>query len=770
MNDSLSKITSMIESAKDLSIEAAMSASARLIDTPSISRPQEISSLLNSRSNRDILNGMKCVIGLISKGEDGLPYFADVVKNVTNENAKVKQLVFIYLTKYADVQADTALLSINSIQKTLNDKAPSNRANAIRSLAGIRISSIVPILALSLKRTATDPSPQVRAACAMAIGKVYTISGKSKKQILELLGNLLADSDVIVVSSAIKSYFKIQPTIHNETNKWKSIHGNFRRICLLLSKFDEWAQICAIDILTFYSRKFIAKPSKDLIDPDLKLFIESLEPLMMSMSDMVILSVVRGIYLLAPTHLANLNIVLTRISSSTNNSQARVYSLQTIEYICQDSKHLFEDKFRQFYILPDDLPDIAILKLGILSSISNDSNFKYIFEEFKFYALHSKRKVVAKESIRAMAKCSQISPEWSERILQWCLTNIKIVKGESLNEILTIVRYIIQQKCDATGEKEKDEIMKILSKLAYYLNDDALDLEDDARASIIWTIGEYTVLAENSIGPDVLRIALKSFARQAASVRYQLLVLASKIVAFEMSRLTSEHGDSGEGKEIVNLTLQESIEFKMFEYALHLAKYDPSYDTRDRTRMLSVLLNSGIDRAPLASLILQVPKPTPLVSNRTISSDEEFKAIRLYFKVIEWTTVPSQLPSPSIRKEAPIQYNKMTNASSVFSERSKSPSPVNQLSISSHQFNNGGVSVSRQEQTAKAYQLQSLDEFFGNDDESSEEEVSEMESGEEVASEDEYSEEEASDDGDEDNEEEPGADDVSWRVDGSNLY
>ena len=75
MSDSFSRITSMIDSAKEFTIETAVSASARLTDTPSGSRPQEISKLLNSRTDREILNGMKCVISLITREEDALPYF-----------------------------------------------------------------------------------------------------------------------------------------------------------------------------------------------------------------------------------------------------------------------------------------------------------------------------------------------------------------------------------------------------------------------------------------------------------------------------------------------------------------------------------------------------------------------------------------------------------------------------------------------------------------------------------------------------------------------
>ena len=130
--------------------------------------------------------------------------FADVVKNITNSDPKIRQLVIIYLTKYAEVEPDTALLSINSIQKSLNDKDPINRANAIRSLAGIRIGSIIPILVLSMKRTSTDRSPLVRAATAISIGKIYQISGRSKRQMIEYLSKLLTDSEVMVVGAAIK--------------------------------------------------------------------------------------------------------------------------------------------------------------------------------------------------------------------------------------------------------------------------------------------------------------------------------------------------------------------------------------------------------------------------------------------------------------------------------------------------------------------------------------------------------------------------------------
>ncbi|CAK9441272.1 uncharacterized protein LODBEIA_P51410 [Lodderomyces beijingensis] len=748
MNDSLSKITSIIESAKDLSMEA-FSASTRLIDSQGgTTAPEEISKLLNSRSNRDVLNGMKCVTTIVSKGEDGLFYFADVVKNITSDNAKIRQLVIVYLTKFADAEADTALLSINSIQKSLTDKSPANRAIAIRALAGIKISSIVPIVTLSLKRASTDPSALTRAAAAISIGKIYGIAGKSKKQIYEILGKLLSDSDVVVVSAAIKSYSRIRQNElgnQHDATKWQHIHGNFRRFCALLTRFDEWAQVYAIDIMTEYCRKFIAKPSKDTMDADLQLYLSSLRPLVQSLSPMVVVGVAKATYLLSPATFAEyrMETMLCRIGTR-DSSKFAAFALEVVALICEKDASLFAAEFRSFYLFPDDLDEVARLKLDILSLLSTEDNFKYIFEELKYYSMNSNDEMSSK-AIKAMANCSRLSPQWNESILNWCLSKIEKLKGDLLIELLTVIRFIVQEMYDTNPIAEKRNILRIMNKLASILRTSALEMDAEAKASILWTIGEYTAFVENSIGPDVLRLMLKSFANQAEPVRYQLLVLASKVYAYQLITLASDVESGKSDKEAVGLILQQSVEFKMFQHTLQLAKYDVSYDTRDRARMFSALLNSGLERAQLASLILQVPKLIPLVNPESMNTNEN--GMRSYFTEPAWTEDTGALPPSSIRTEAPIQYNKLSDrAMFASSEKARSPSPITDKAISSSQIQSSVNRAKFEQQKQKTYQLQSLDDFFKSEEESSSEEEEEEGEEEEV--------EEDDDDDDDDDEEE----------------
>lgn len=779
MTDSLSKLTSMIESARDLTIEAAVSASSRLVDTPSASRPKEISKLLNSRIERDILNGMKCVISLISRGDDGLPYFADVVKNITTSNQKIKNLVMIYLIRYAEVEPDTALLSINSIQKSLNDKNPIHRAKAIRSLSGIRITSIVPILQLCIKRTITDPSPLVRAATAIAIGKVFELETDNKKQLIEYLSKLLADADLQVVSSAIKTYYKVKDQIGSPHKTWEPIHGKFRRLTTVINDFDEWSQSFLIDILTEYSRKFIARPklyikneAKEVIDlpqnpkdipfpvydvsfdPDLEMFLNSLRSLVYSRSENVILSIAKALISLAPVltfREFQVNVALTRVATSSTNSQIVFFALQLISNISADDQSLFGGHYKKFYVFPTDSIPVSKKKLEILSSLVNENNAKYILEELKHYVLTSKSILTVRESIKAIGRCSQLSPEWNIKILKWCLKRIKSTSGVVLNELLTVVRYLIQQKNTFTTNiaNERHDIIKTINKLSLILQDHSLALESEAKASIIWMIGEFTDSAENTIGPDVLRVMIKSLPAESEAVRYQVLVLAAKVFSYELNRVKNELPDD---QDAIVLVLKDNTIFKMFQHVLHLAKYDQSYDTRDRARLLNVLLDSGSEQAQLASLFLQVPKPVPVLSSEFQKGDNLAKLLSAYMSVSEWAD-PCDIPSTSIRKETAVQVNSLgtLGVSAVGSSTiTKSATP------SSHEIS----SIQYRENIPKAtpnleYKLQSLDEFFGGEDESeeseeveeSEEDSSELEEGDDDEDESEEDEDESQDDG-----------------------
>ena len=112
-------------------------------------------------------------VQLISKGRNVSEFFAQVVKNVASHNLEIRKLVYIYLLRYAEQEPDLALLSINTFQKDLSDPTPLIRSMALRVLSGIKVPMIGSIVVLAIKKCASDISPYVRKAAAMAVHQAY---------------------------------------------------------------------------------------------------------------------------------------------------------------------------------------------------------------------------------------------------------------------------------------------------------------------------------------------------------------------------------------------------------------------------------------------------------------------------------------------------------------------------------------------------------------------------------------------------------------------
>lgn len=109
----------------------------------------------------------------MSRGTDVSSYFASVVPLIASPNLEIKKLVYIYLLRYAESNPDLALMSINTIQKSLSDKNQMVRGMGLRAMSGIKVPLISGIVILGIRRCVTDLSPFVRKTAAIAIIKCY---------------------------------------------------------------------------------------------------------------------------------------------------------------------------------------------------------------------------------------------------------------------------------------------------------------------------------------------------------------------------------------------------------------------------------------------------------------------------------------------------------------------------------------------------------------------------------------------------------------------
>ncbi|KAL2541700.1 AP3-complex subunit beta-A [Abeliophyllum distichum] len=204
--------------------------------------------LLDSKFDSEKCEALKRLLALIAQGFDVSSYFPQVVKNVASQSLEVKKLVYLYLLHYAEKRPNEALLSINYFQKDLGDLNPLVRAWALRTMAGIRLHVIAPIILVAVGKCARDPSVYVRKCAANALPKLHDLRlEEHSASIEEIVGILLNDNSPGVVGAAAAAFASICP------NNLSLIGRHYKRLCETLPDVEEWGQIVLVGILLRYA-------------------------------------------------------------------------------------------------------------------------------------------------------------------------------------------------------------------------------------------------------------------------------------------------------------------------------------------------------------------------------------------------------------------------------------------------------------------------------------------------------------------------------------
>jgi AP-3 complex subunit beta len=600
-----------------------------------------------------------------------LPFFSHVIKNVASSSLPVKKLVYIYLLQHAEHEPDTALLSINTIQKSLTDTNPQIRALALRVMSSIRVPVISQIVSLGIKRGAGDMSPLVRRAAALAIPKCYRLDPNTEPQLLEYLSILLGDKQYFVSGAAVATFLELCP------DRFDLLHPHYRSLVRKLVDMDEWGQLATLRLMMIYVRKCFprrtrkiqkvsggnnasARPTKStkgfydsesdseeeeeqkeqhmdeimVLDPDVELLLKACHPLLQSRNAAVVVAVARSyLYLGTPEYLIQAVGPLVSLLRSAGDIQH--VALYNIVQVCLTHPEPFVEYYTHFLVRSTDAPHIWRLKLELLTLIFPYAQHRLqsliLAELSHFSHSGSLDSALVKESVRAIGRCSQssaTSPQTSARCLRLLLKHIGSADGHLVAESLEVIRHLIQRDPSA----HRTTVVRLAKHLDAATN-------PQARASIIWLVGEFAGLdPENNIAADVLRILVKGFADEAEPAKLQILLLAAKVYIHYLnanpppetakkeelkaspSLLDNYHEEDGGFRDADQETLQEPAEPEhqekphpvkaLYDHLLLLTRYDTSYDLRDRARVYKALLATPTS-TQLASLLLLAPKPVP---------------------------------------------------------------------------------------------------------------------------------------------------------------
>ncbi|KAK4494297.1 hypothetical protein PRZ48_014595 [Zasmidium cellare] len=648
--------------ARDLTLEAAKDVGPRKSTRPLPAA--QIKKMLDSRNERDVLDGLRRVVAMqyANPPQPTLTFFPAVLKTLSNPYPSTRPLVYNYLIHHAEADPDTALLSINTIQKSLSDSNPRVRAMALKTMSGIRVPVISQIVSLAIKKGVSDLSPLVRKAAALACVKCVRLDPTTRPQVEDYIEALLADKQYYVAGAAVQAFMEVCP------DRLDMIHPVYRRLCKMVVDMDEWGQLALMKLLTVYSRKCFPRRTKrvkraatqeqrakdfyedlepgqetkadyeevEFIDPDLDLFLKSVQPLLSSRNSAVIVAVTRAYLYLSPTNYLH-HAIGPLIALLRAPHDIKQVALCNIVQVCLIQPAHFTSYFRHFLIHSTEGPNVWRLKLEILTLIfpySGKEVQDLILAELEHFSKGHDAQLV-RESVRAIGRCAQSSSSTtSRRCLSLLLKQIHSADSNLVGEAMEVIRHLIQ--------RSPDEHRKTVIRLAKNL--DSLT-SATARASIVWLVGEFAGYdTDNNIAADVLRILVKGYADESDEVRAQIVLLGAKVYLHHLNAKNAkrkaldalnsgqspqqnsstvlspsgeeEEGGFGEdafaqsGPQPEEEQEKQHIIDLLYQHVMLLARYTPSYDLRDRARLFRSLL--AIESSTeLASLLLLAPKPVP---------------------------------------------------------------------------------------------------------------------------------------------------------------
>ncbi|WQF85565.1 Putative clathrin/coatomer adaptor, adaptin-like, armadillo-like helical, AP complex subunit beta [Colletotrichum destructivum] len=774
--ESIARISSLLESARELTLDAASATrSSRSTGRP-LDRTQ-IKKLLDSRNDREVLDGLRRVLSMMYRGQKTLPFFSSVVKNVASPNIEIKKLVYIYLIHHAEQEPDLALLSINTIQKSLSDTNPQVRALALKTMSGIRVPVISQIVSLAIKKGVADMSPYVRRAAALSIPKCYRLDPTQLPQLLEYLTALLGDKQYFVAGAAVSAFLEVCP------DRIDLIHPQYRALVKKVVDMDEWSQLATLRMMTYYARKCFPRRTRSVkshektadlggfygdtaqetgeeqqvvvVDPDLALLLNGIKPLLQSRNSAVVIAVTRCYVDIGTPEYVKTAIgpLVALLRGPQDIQQVALYNIVSV---CLTRPGDFAKYASHFLVRATDPAQVWELKLEILTLIFPHAPpyvKSLILNELEHFS-GSTNKALVREAVRAIGRCAQTDSSTAPRCLRLLLGQITSLDGTLAAESLTVIRHLIQQ--DPQGH------VATVVRLAKNL-DSATD--PHARATIIWLVGEFSGLeGEDNIAADVLRILLKDFVNEAEVAKGQILLLAAKVYLHHVNRQSENKGED----EAAVPSQDDHPVAKLWDYALLLVRYDTSYDLRDRARMYRALLSVP----QLATLMLLAPKPAPQApspsetrkgfmlgsSTLVLAGGGGVHGLRGYEGLPNWVAEGSE-PNPRLREtETPSAYGeeKSVPASQMLDSAVRAgPTKTNGLGAVVGAGAGAGVGVKTLDDWLAEEEKEEQQEAFkmDDDDDDDDEEESEEETDAEDDDEDEDDEE------DEEDEEEESSDD-----------
>ncbi|OWR54895.1 AP-1 complex subunit beta-1 [Danaus plexippus plexippus] len=476
----------------------------------------ELKSELNSDKKEKKKEAVKKVIASMTVGKDVSALFPDVVNCMQTDNLELKKLVYLYLMNYAKSQPDMAIMAVNTFVKDCEDSNPLIRALAVRTMGCIRVDKITEYLCEPLRKCLKDEDPYVRKTAAVCVAKLYDISPSMVEDqgFLDQLKDLLSDSNPMVVANAVAALSEINEASVSGHPLVEMNAPTINKLLTALNECTEWGQVFILDALSNYS----PRDSREAHS-----ICERITPRLAHANAAVVLSAVKVLMKLMEMLSDETELVSTLsrklapplVTLLSAEPEVQYVALRNINLVVQKRPDILKHEMKVFFVKYNDPIYVKLEKLDIMIRLASQANIAQVLGELKEYATEVDVDFVRK-AVRAIGRCAiKVEPS-AERCVSTLLELIQTKVNYVVQEAIVVIKDIFR--------KYPNKYESIISTLCENL--DTLD-EPEARASMVWIVGEYAERIDNA--DELLDSFLEGFHDENAQVQLQLLTAVVKL-------------------------------------------------------------------------------------------------------------------------------------------------------------------------------------------------------------------------------------------------
>ena len=379
----------------------------------------------------------------------------------------------------------------------------------------IRVDKITEYLCDPLRKCLRDEDPYVRKTAAVCVAKLYDINSQlvEEQGFLDLLRDLISDSNPMVVANAIAALSEIADTSPN-AHIFDMNPQAINKLLTALNECSEWGQVFILDSIANYIPKD---------ENEARNICERVTPRLAHANAAVVLSTVKVLMKFMEMIDASCDLVATLqrklapplVTLLSAEPEIQYVALRNINLIVQKRPEILKNEMKVFFVKYNDPIYVKLEKLDIMIRLTNASNIAQVLGELKEYATEVDVDFVRK-SVRAIGRCAIKVEQAAEKCVSTLIELIQTKVNYVVQEAIVVIKDIFR--------KYPNRYENIISTLCENL--DSLD-EPEARASMIWIIGEYAERIDNA--DELLHSFLDGFQDENTQVQLQLLTAIVKL-------------------------------------------------------------------------------------------------------------------------------------------------------------------------------------------------------------------------------------------------